>query len=256
MYLLILSFVLRLVRAASTDDAECMDTPDWTFLHGTESYTCTNFAASNVCGDRECKQTGWGQFCGDYFNNPERNCCVCGKQAVQPETVQQQLELPASSALERIKAEIEEGDTIDATSIDYVLKSLSEEAQLQLDEVTMMGLPLRSSGHIIQAPADSSPSKAHMIDKVLEASKTEVKGVVEGVIDRESTEDPFTDDETPGSKLLSFLLGTFFIAFSVLFCYCYGLWSSICYPIVKSEGYRVIPNESRNGFYDPDLCAA
>jgi len=254
MYLLNFMFLIRLSIAG---EVECTDTPNWTYTRGTRSYTCVHFAASNVCGDSECKQTSAGQLCGEHFNNPEKNCCVCGKQP-QPD-------------LENAN---------DSTSIEHSLSSISEKTQPERDESNARP---RSASFIRvpQAPATANTDiheAVDAIDKVIEAANVEATGVIKAASNN-TTKLAFADEVTlesnteariaynPGtgtvrklgrdSLLLSYALLTVIAASVFVYSY-YGLWRNqgMMYCLGKNQGYRKITTPSRKVLYDPDLCAA
>jgi len=253
MYLLVLSLVLRWSHA---DEVECLDTPDWKFTHGKESYTCTHFATSNVCADSECKQTEMGQLCGDYFNNPEKHCCACGKATAQKEPNDNgssesapSPESTSTGALERIKAKIEElkngDDAKDAAAIGRDLNSLLEKTE-----------------HGIDKASDDALLKAqNMIDQVWENADAEASASSKDVSDLEpavggaggSAEVAFADEVAPsGSRWLYYAMIALAIVATVFACSYYGLWSMIYYPKQRVEGYRKIPAQ-RNSFYHSNV---
>lgn len=54
------------------DDGQCHDTPNWT---NPEGHSCGVYEQNNLCEDGNFVQ--WA--IGEQWNEPEHNCCICGK---------------------------------------------------------------------------------------------------------------------------------------------------------------------------------
>lgn len=74
------SYTRVLVSLAAVATAEaCTDTINWSFTYGGQKYGCSHFDSDDVCLNGKCMETSIGKLCGEFFNFPELNCCVCGK---------------------------------------------------------------------------------------------------------------------------------------------------------------------------------
>ena len=71
------SIYLKLVATTPRLDANCTDTPSWKSSSGFYWNDCDSYS-NNWCQNRKVRP-GKQYMLGKYYNYPEDNCCVCGK---------------------------------------------------------------------------------------------------------------------------------------------------------------------------------
>lgn len=247
------------LAALATVDAACTDTVDWQFMHDGRAYDCSHFDNPDVCSNGSCVETPIGSLCGEFFNFPELNCCVCGKGAALVGA----LETAVSNA------EANAAQVIDATTAkaDEIVKE-AEDAKSRVEAAANEASDTAST-----VAQDAKSGAEKLRDKLFDEALTDAQLPVELDPTADETLNMATTEESnaevamvPATKKTPSFLFIFAILLLVGSCvmllaaWYYG-FSPNCWPCRKrvpcDDGYERIPTTAlfKENAMSPDFTS-